>query len=120
MANAGQGNLTPIRSVEEAREKGRKGGKASGKARRAKKTIQGILSAYLDTPIKDAPEIENLARKLGLDDKKSVKDLFTIVCTLNTLKKGDLEDIETMMKLLGEHENDTNNEIKITLDWKRD
>ena len=44
-----------------------------------------------------------LASKLGLEsDKKSVKQLFTIVMTMNTLKKGDLDDLKTLIGLLGE------------------
>ena len=39
---------------------------------------------------------------MGLQDDGSIKDLFTIVCTLNTLKDGNLSDLERLSKLLGE------------------
>ena len=42
-------NLKPIRSVEEAREKGKIGGVASGKARRERKTLKEELITLLKT-----------------------------------------------------------------------
>lgn len=45
---AGKNNLNPpIRSADEAREKGKKGGIASGEARRKKKTIRETLEMVL-------------------------------------------------------------------------
>ena len=43
-----------------------------------------------------------MAAKIGLKTDDSIKDLFTIVCTLNTLKDGNLSDLERLSKLLGE------------------
>ena len=42
-------NLKPIRSAEEAREKGKIGGVASGKARRERKTLKEELITLLKT-----------------------------------------------------------------------
>ena len=95
-------NLKPIRTESEAREKGRNGGIASGIARREKKTIQKILNDFLSTAAKDNPQVAKLAAKMGLRSDDSIKDLFTIVCTLNTLKDGNLSDLERLSKLLGE------------------
>lgn len=55
MPNKGKpDNLIPARSSEEARERGRKGGIASGKTRRRKKELrkelQGLLSIVTDNP----------------------------------------------------------------------
>lgn len=55
MPNKGKtDNLIPVRSEEEAREKGQKGGIASGKARRRKKELrkelQDLLSIVTDNP----------------------------------------------------------------------
>lgn len=41
-------NLKPVRSKKEARERGRKGGIASGKARKARKTLKEELIALLE------------------------------------------------------------------------
>lgn len=50
MANAK--NLKPVRSVSEARKKGRKGGVASGKKRRELKAFKDLLEAGLSQEIK--------------------------------------------------------------------
>ena len=99
---ANEQNLKPIRTASEAREKGRNGGIASGAARREKKTVQKILNDFLSTAAKDNPQVAKLADKMGLKSDDSIKDLFTIVCTLNTLKDGNLSDLERLSKLLGE------------------
>lgn len=99
---ANEQNLKPIRTESEAREKGRNGGIASGAARREKKTVQKILNDFLSTSAKDNPQVSKLAAKMGLKSDDSIKDLFTIVCTLNTLKDGNLSDLERLSKLLGE------------------
>ena len=104
MANETSKNLIPQseRTKDEQREIARKGGVASGIARREKKTVQKILNDFLSTAAKDNPQVSKLAAKMGLQDDGSIKDLFTIVCTLNTLKDGNLSDLERLSKLLGE------------------
>ena len=79
-----------------------KGGQKSVEVRRQKKTVQKILNDFLSTAAKDSPQVSKLAAKMGLQDDGSIKDLFTIVCTLNTLKDGNLSDLERLSKLLGE------------------
>ena len=99
---ANESNLNPVRSKEEARARGRNGGKASGKARREKKTIQNILTALCDSKCSDIPQFKKIAAKLGLDGDKSVKELFTLVSTLNALKTAKMDDLVKMAELLGE------------------
>ena len=91
-----------VPTSSEARRNGKKGGIASGIARREKKTIQKILNDFLSTAAKDNPQVSKLAAKIGLKTDDSIKDLFTIVCALNTLKDGNLSDLERLSKLLGE------------------
>ena len=91
-----------VPTSSEARRNGKKGGIASGIARREKKTVQKILNDFLSTAAKDNPQVAKLAAKMGLKSDDSIKDLFTIVCTLNTLKDGNLSDLERLSKLLGE------------------
>ena len=101
---ANEKNLIPFdeRTENEQREIARQGGIASGIARREKKTVQKILNDFLSTSAKDNPQVSKLAAKMGLKSDDSIKDLFTIVCTLNTLKDGNLSDLERLSKLLGE------------------
>ena len=98
---ANEKNLIPqahILTVEEQSA----GGKKSAEVRREKKTIQKILSDLLDSEIKDSPQFAKLASKIGVESDKSVKDIFTTVCLLNSVKNGNLGDLERLSKLLGE------------------
>lgn len=101
---ANEKNLIPFdeRTESEQREIARQGGIASGIARREKKTVQKILGDFLDLGITQNRTLEALARKAGLSTDGSIKDLVTAVCVLNTLKKGDISELEKIAKLLGE------------------
>lgn len=83
-------------------EEARKGGKNSVKSRKQKKTIQNILTALCDSKCSDIPQFKKIAAKLGLDGDKSVKELFTLVSTLNALKTAKMDDLGKMAELLGE------------------
>ena len=98
---ANKKNLIPQAHVLTVEEQS-KGGQKSVEVRRQKKTVQKILNDFLSTAAKDNPQVSKLAAKMGLQDDGSIKDLFTIVCTLNTLKDGNLSDLERLSKLLGE------------------
>ena len=98
---ANEKNLIPqahILTVEEQSA----GGKKSAEVRREKKTVQKILAELLDGQIKDSPQFAKLASKMGVESDKSVKDIFTMVCLLNSVKSGNLGDLERLSKLLGE------------------
>lgn len=98
---ANEKNLIPqahTLTVEEAS----KGGQNSGKARREKKTIQKILTDLLDTNVGDIPQMAKSLQKLGIEGDKPLKDVFTLVATLNTLKTANLSDLGQLSKLLGE------------------
>ena len=118
MANETNKNLIPQnkRTKEEQREIARMGGIASGQARREKKTIQKILSDLLDSEIKDSPQFAKLASKMGVESDKSVKDIFTMVCLLNSVKSGNLGDLERLSKLLGEDKQNENADVMAKLD----
>lgn len=116
---ANEKNLIPFtseQSHEEAVKNGKKGGIASGEARRQKKTIQKILDSFLDREIKDYPQMQKLAAKIGVKNEDSLKDLFTAVCLLNSLKDGNLGDLEKLVKLLGEDKQNEDNSVMDKLD----
>lgn len=98
---ANEQNLRPCEH-KFTQEEAKKGGINSAIARREKKTVQKILGDYLDLGITENRTLEALARKVGISTDGSIKDLVTAVCVLNTLKNGELKDLELMMKLLGE------------------
>ena len=104
------------RTREEHSKDSQKAGIASGKARREKKTIQKILAELLDGQIKDSPQFAKLAAKMGVESDKSVKDIFTMVCLLNSVKSGNLGDLERLSKLLGEDKQNENADVLAKLD----
>ena len=98
---ANEQNLRPCEH-KFTQDEAKKGGINSAKSRREKKTIQKILADLLDGQIKDNPQFAKLASKMGVESDKSVKDIFTMVCLLNSVKSGNLGDLERLSKLLGE------------------
>lgn len=98
---ANEQNLIPCAHALTVEEQS-KGGIASGIARREKKTIQKILNDYLDSEISENKTLETLAIKAGVSSDKSIKELVTVICLLNTLKRGDMTELEKITKLIGE------------------
>jgi hypothetical protein len=98
---ANEKNLRPCEH-KFTQEEAKRGAKKSAQVRREKKTVQKILSDLLDSEIKNMPQFAKLASKMGVEGDKSVKDIFTMVCLLNSVKNGNLGDLERLSKLLGE------------------
>ena len=99
---ANEQNLNPCRTKSEARERGQKGGIASGKARREQKTIQAILNDYLKNDVKSNQNLKRRADAAGIKGTQSIKELITAVCVINTLKKGDVDKLGKLSEILGE------------------
>ena len=112
---ANEQNLRPS-EYKLSQEEAKRGGINSAKARREKKTIQKILADLLDSKIKDNPQFAKLASKMGVESDKSVKDIFTMVCLLNSVKSGNLGDLERLSKLLGEDKQNENADVLAKLD----
>lgn len=104
MNNETTKNLIPQskRTKDEQREIARIGGIASGKARREKQKTQQILADLVSIKNKDLAMFQKLATKLGLDGDISIHEVFTLTCLLNSVKSGNLGDLERLSKLLGE------------------
>ena len=104
MNNETAKNLIPQseRTKDEQREIARMGGIASGKARREKQKTQQILADLVSIKNKDLATFQKEAKKMGLDGDISIHELFTMVCLLNSVKSGNLGDLERLSKLLGE------------------
>ena len=101
---ANEQNLIPFTAMTESEQRAiaSKGGKASAKARQERKTVQNMLTKYFDSKISDDKQLKELADKIGIEGDESVKYLYTVVCAMNTLKKGELKDLKLIMELLGE------------------
>lgn len=114
-------NLTPVRSKDEARRKGREGGKKSGEARRRKKSMQELAQAMLSCRVTDDALKEKFA-SLGFDAKKmtmaeamiagqimeamrnpnSFKMLIELVEPRDEIKADTVEDLSPLADLLKE------------------
>lgn len=93
---------TEFRAGEQQVEIARKGGIASGIARREKKATQKILQDLLNLDVESNHLLVKLAKQVGVSTDKSIHELVTTVLLINTLKKGDLSDLGQLQKLLGE------------------
>lgn len=100
--NLKKGKATQFKSGEEAVRNGRKGGIASGESKRGRKTIQNLLKDFLDSNVKDQKSLKRLASFVGIKGDRSVKELVTVVCVLNTLQKGDVDKLQKICEILGE------------------
>lgn len=73
---ANEDNLRPVRTEEEAREKGTKGGIASGRARRRKKAMKERLQEALECSVVN-PKAKKLMREIGMEDGSTNYDAVT-------------------------------------------
>ena len=100
---AGKDNLkTP--SSAEARSNGRKGGIASGKARREKKALKDTLEELLAMPIKDgaSADIEKIKSIEGIKGKNITMKEAIMVAMLNKAAKGDVRAAEYVRDTIGQ------------------
>lgn len=102
MANDGIKNLIPVQSEEEAREKGRKGGIASGKARREKKDRKQIASELLDLTVQGAG-IDKIKKFFNMKNVElTAYDTMFLSCMMKAMQKGDANALEKLLKISGE------------------
>ena len=101
---AKEDNLIPVRTEEEAREKGRKGGIASGKARREKRDMAYFARLMLDEIITDKKGNE-LPTRLAM-----LKSMLKRV-----LKDGDVKAFKAIAEVADEI---PRNKVVITSDGK--
>lgn len=98
----GHENLIPFnkRSVDEARELGRRGGKASGEARRKKADFRKTLNALLTAEI-DNPEWSPFLEALGLD---STLESAVNAAMIKEALSGNVKAYEAIAKYSGQSE----------------
>lgn len=94
-------NLTPVRTESEAREKGRKGGIASGKARLRKKHGRELLRALLSMPETDDRLLAEM-EALGIAPKDATSEVVMHARQLQKAKrKADTEAYKAIIKAAG-------------------
>lgn len=115
MANE-QNLAPPYRSGSEARENGRKGGIASGKARREKATIAGTMESMLYKPVKNEKQLAVIA-KSGLPVPKNPQYIHFLVAStmMRTIKDGKVDDLMKIMDLTGETKADKTGGVPVRI-----
>ncbi len=94
-------NLKPPFTPTTAREAGRKGGKASAKAKQRRALIRETLEIVLNQEIKDPETLETL-KKLGYTGTPTYCDYLIVNIVTRTAEKGTMTDLVKLAQLLGE------------------
>lgn len=99
---AGEENLIPFseRTKEEARELGRRGGKASGAARRRKRSLKEAADLYLSLPVEDKRRWNKLSRRY-LDAEEIDNQMAMIVALWDGAVSGDARSAKVLIDLIG-------------------
>ena len=107
-------NLIPVRSTEEARERGRNGGRASGEARRRKKSLREAAELYLSLPVSDKRAWNKLAKD-GVDPE-DVDNQMAIIAGLSIkAAKGDAKAAKVLFDLIGDQSREED-EVNVIID----
>lgn len=114
---ANEQNLIPMdqRSEEEARELGRKGGMASGAARRRKRSLKEAADIFLSLPVSDKRSRNRIART-GVDPEDIDNQMAMIIGLTMAATAGDAKAAKVIVDLLGEDGKDTGGEVQIVDD----
>ena len=109
-------NLIPMdqRSQKEARELGREGGRASGEARRRKKSLREAAELYLSLPVSDKRAWNKLAKD-GVEPE-DVDNQMAIIAGLSIkAAKGDAKAAKVLFDLIGD-QSKAEDEVKVVID----
>ena len=101
---ANEQNLIPFdeRTESEAREIGRKGGIASGAARRRKKSMREAADLFLSLPVSNKRTQGRFAR-LGIEADDVDNQMAVIVGLTGAAAAGDARAAKVLIELLGEN-----------------
>lgn len=107
MSKKGYKNLIPVteRTKEEQREIQRKGGIASGKARRQKRRLKEIADIMLEMTIGEGrlSDLENIKEITEVADKKITTADAMVFAQIQKALKGDNKSFELIRDLVGEN-----------------
>lgn len=98
-----ENNLIPFseRSKSEAREIGRKGGKASGASRRRKKLFKQLMNSYLDSEEQNLDNWNELSCD-GFEPEEITNKAVIVKRLCDEAKSGDVQAVKLVMAMIGE------------------
>lgn len=120
--NAGGGvanekNLIPIaeRSPNEAREMGRKGGKASGKVRREKRDIKKAMEELLKSGVNNPKIAQSVAEMFGVKPETVTWLDGCVAGTVREAVKGNVKAMHEIRDIMGETSNEEESGVQIVI-----
>ena len=110
-------NLVPYQYTsdqnrEEAAKNGRKGGKASGAARRRKRSLREAADLLLSMPVSDRRAWNKIAR-MGIDPSDVDNQMAMLVGLMQAGAQGDAKAAKLVFDALGEEDKGGNDVVKI-------
>lgn len=97
-----EGNLKPVRTEEEAREKGRRGGIKSGESRRRKRDMKKAAQLLMGLDIK-SPKLQEQVKGYGLEDEDVNNQMAVLVSMFVQATKGNVRAAEFIRDTMGEN-----------------
>ena len=97
---ANEKNLKPVRSKEEARERGKKGGIKSGETRRRKAALRNTMNRLLTMQA----EVEGLSDVLREDGGESTYEEIIAMAMIQQASLGNVKAYQAIMKTVGQTE----------------
>lgn len=101
MADNLPGYETRFKPGSEQAETARQGGKASGRSRKAKKTLKDQLETLLMLPLTDE-ETKAALREMGIKDRKPDRSLALALALYNEALKGNVKAFEMIRDTIGQ------------------
>ena len=98
---ANEKNLRPCKTKKEARERGSKGGKASGVAKRRKKSMQELAKALLSFAPRNKAD-RTMLEAAGFDSADSNNGALIVHAMLQEAVGGDVQAAKFIAELLGD------------------
>lgn len=110
-------NLVPYQYTsdqnrEEAAKNGRKGGKASGAARRRKRSLREAADLLLSMPVSDRRAWNKIAR-MGIDPSDVDNQMAMLVGLMQAGAQGDAKAAKLVFDALGEEDKGSGDVVKI-------
>lgn len=101
-------NLTPFKSVAEAREKGRKGGIASGAARREKRALRETLEELLTMSLRNGKpvSVEKIKSIAAIKGKNISVQEAIMLAQIQKAIRGDVRAAEFIRDTIGQKPQD--------------
>ena len=97
---ANEKNLKPVRSKEEARERGKKGGIKSGETRRRKAALRNTMNRLLTMQA----EVEGLSDVLRVDGGESTYEEIIAMAMIQQASLGNVKAYQAIMNTVGQTE----------------